>query len=86
MTITSKDLGGGNALTGVARKEQEDKLRKEQEMNEKLLAAAILKVKEEQSKQLTDIKKSTTMNYKKLLWRQKNYNRYQNNFYGKYRD
>ena len=46
MTITSKDLGGGNALTGVARKEQEDKLRKEQEMNEKLLAAAILKVKE----------------------------------------
>ena len=52
MTITSKDLGGGNALTGVARKEQEDKLRKEQKINEKLLAAAILKVKEEQSKQL----------------------------------
>ena len=45
-----------------------------------------LEILKEQSKQLTDIKKSTTMNYKKLLWRQKNYNRYQNNFYGKYRD
>tara|TARA_R100000742_G_C4238236_1_gene58438 strand:+ start:560 stop:787 length:228 start_codon:yes stop_codon:yes gene_type:complete len=52
MTITSKDLGGGSALTGVARKEYEDKVRKEQEMNEKLLATAILKIKEEQSKQL----------------------------------
>ena len=49
--ITSKDLNGLEGLTGVARKQKEELIKKQQ-MNEKLLAAAILKVKEEQSKQL----------------------------------
>ena len=39
MTITSKDLGGGNALTGVARKEQEERMK-----NQQLLESAIQKV------------------------------------------
>jgi len=39
MTITSKDLGGGNALTGVARKEHEERLK-----NQQLLESAIQKV------------------------------------------
>ena len=45
-----------------------------------------LELLREQTKALKDMKKTSQMGYKKLLWRTKNYNRYQNNYYGKYRD
>ena len=45
-----------------------------------------LELLREQTKILKEMKKTSQMGYKKLLWRTKNYNRYQNNYYGKYRD
>ena len=53
---------------------------------EEAYRAKQLKQLEEQTKILKDMKKTSQMGYKKLLWRTKNYNRYQNNYYGKYRD
>ena len=45
-----------------------------------------LKELKKQTEILKDMKKTSYMGYKKLLWRNKNWYTYQNNFYGKYRD
>ena len=54
MTITSKDLGGGNALTGVARREHEDRVREAEksQINQKILEDAIAHIEEEKEKAL----------------------------------
>tara|TARA_R100001510_G_C7656264_1_gene216089 strand:- start:4654 stop:5253 length:600 start_codon:yes stop_codon:yes gene_type:complete len=53
---------------------------------EEAYRAKQLKILEEQTKILKNMKTTSQLGYKKLLWRTKNYNRYQNDFYGKYRD
>jgi hypothetical protein len=61
MTITSKDLGGGNALTGVARKEHEERLK-----NQQLLESAIQKViSEMEVEEELDLKKKKEPKKKK---------------------
>ena len=55
MTITSKDLGGKEALTGVARKEAE-----KAQMNQKLLEKAIAQVQENLKKKKEPKKKKST--------------------------
>ena len=70
MTITSKDLGGGNALTGVARKEHEDRVKEEQkaQLNQKMLEDAIAHIEEEKQKALVaaqDLKKKKEAKKKK---------------------
>lgn len=62
MTITSKDLGGGNALTGVARAE-----RAKAELNQKILEDAIAHIEAEKEKALAaqDLKKKKEAKKKK---------------------
>lgn len=70
MTITSKDLGGGgDALTGVARKEHEDRVKEQQkaQLNQKILEDAIAHIEEEKEKALAaqDLKKKKVAKKKK---------------------
>ena len=69
MTITSKDLGGGEALTGVARKEYEDRVKEQQkaELNQKILEDAIAHIEKEKEKALAaqDLKKKKVAKKKK---------------------
>lgn len=69
MTITSKDLGGGDALTGVARKEHEDRVKeqKKAQLNQKILEDAIAHIEEEKEKALAaqDLKKKKVAKKKK---------------------
>ena len=62
MTITSKDLGGGDALTGVARAE-----RAKAELNQKILEDAIAHIEAEKEKALAaqDLKKKKEAKKKK---------------------
>jgi len=63
MTITSKDLGGGDALTGVARAE-----RAKSELNQKILEDAIAHIEAEKEKALVaaqDLKKKKEAKKKK---------------------
>ena len=65
MTITSKDLGGGNALTGVARREHEEA--EKSQINLKILEDAIAHIEEEKEKALAaqDLKKKKEAKKKK---------------------
>ena len=69
MTITSKDLGGGDALTGVARKEHEDRVKeqKKAQLNQKILEDAIAHIEKEKNKALAaqDLKKKKEAKKKK---------------------
>lgn len=70
MTITSKDLGGGNALTGVARREHEDRVREDEksQINQKILEDAIAHIEAEKEKALVaaqDLKKKKEAKKKK---------------------
>lgn len=69
MTITSKDLEGGNALTGVARKEYEERAREYEkaQINQKILEDAIAHIEEEKEKALAaqDLKKKKVAKKKK---------------------
>tara|TARA_B100000029_G_scaffold508792_1_gene596505 strand:- start:4101 stop:4304 length:204 start_codon:yes stop_codon:yes gene_type:complete len=61
--ITSKDLDGGNALTGVARKEAEQR-----KQYEELLNIAIAKIEEEREKAVeSDLKKKKVTKKKKSI-------------------
>ena len=69
MTITSKDLGGGDALTGVARREHEDRVREAEksQINQKILEDAIAHIEKEKEKALAaqDLKKKKEAKKKK---------------------
>ena len=70
MTITSKDLGGGDALTGVARKEYEDRVKEHEkaQLNQKILEDAIAHIEAEKEKALVaaqDLKKKKEAKKKK---------------------
>jgi len=72
MTITSKDLGGGNALTGVARREHEDRVKEQQkaQLNHKMLEDAIAHIEAEKEKALVaaqDLKKKKVPKKKKSI-------------------
>ena len=67
MTITSKDLGGGNALTGVARKEHDDRVREAEksQINLKILEDAIAHIEKEKALAAQDLKKKKEAKKKK---------------------
>lgn len=65
MTITSKDLSGGNALTGVARKQAQE-AEKQSRLQEKMLEEAIKRINEEKEKAIQkDLKKKKVPKKKK---------------------
>lgn len=65
MTITSKDLSGGNALTGVARKQAQE-AEKQARLQEKMLEEAIKRINEEKEKAIQkDLKKKKVPKKKK---------------------
>ena len=66
--ITSDDLSGNQALTGVARKEKEEKERLQKQMEERLLENAIEHVRKEQIKAVEkDLKKKKVTKKKKSI-------------------
>ena len=65
MTITSKDLKGGNALTGVARTEAEEREKAARIQQAQLLDIAIEKVAKAQSEAAKDLKKKKEAKKKK---------------------